>query len=209
MEMMGPSGDLVLSLHEMNDSGQSGIAVLTANGNQTEVVLYATADISEMNHIHSGSCMDLGGVSYPLTSIVNGISVTTVDASLDTLTSGDLAINLHKAGDPGTYTACIEIPVKNMMGAAQTLEVIIASFTLPDLNVTLGTTVTWTNQDGAPHTTTSGQNGQFDGAGWNSDQLLMGQFFTYTFDQVGTFAYTCRIHPSMNGTVTVIDETTY
>ena len=149
--------------------------------------------------------MDLGGVSYPLTSMANGTSVTTVDASLDTLTSGDLAINLHKAGDPGTYTACSEIPAKDMTAAVQTLEVIIASFILPDLNVTLGTTITWTNQDGAPHTTTSGQNGQFAGPGWNSSTLSMGQTFSHTFDQVGTFAYTCRIHPSMNGTVTVTD----
>ena len=49
----------------------------------------------------------------------------------------------------------------------------------------------------------SGQNGQFAGPGWNSDQLLMGETFSHTFEQVGTFAYTCRIHPSMNGTVIV------
>ena len=92
-----------------------------------------------------------------------------------------------------------------MMVAAQTLDAMIANFSHPDLEVAVGTTITWTNQDGAPHTTTSGQNGTFDGAGWNSDQLLMGQSFSNTFDQTGTFAYTCRIHPSMSGTVTVTD----
>ena len=74
---------------------------------------------------------------------------------------------------------------------------------MPNLTVTVGTTVTWTNQDGARHTTTSGQNGQFDDAGWNSPTLSRGESFSHTFDQVGTFAYTCKIHPSMNGTVTV------
>ena len=113
MGMMAPTGDLVLALHEMNNSGQTGIAELAANGNQTDVTLMATADVSELNHIHSGSCTDLGGVTYPLTNMANGTSVTTLDVSLDTLTAGGLAFNLHKAGDPGTYTACIEIPTKD------------------------------------------------------------------------------------------------
>ncbi len=84
----------------------------------------------------------------------------------------------------------------------------IKDFILPNLTVTVGTTVTWTNQDGASHTTTSGQNGQFDSVSWDSSTLPRGQSFSYTFDQVGTFAYTCKIHPSMNGTMTVTEGAT-
>ena len=79
----------------------------------------------------------------------------------------------------------------------------IQNFTLPDITVAVGTTVTWTNEDGASHTTTSGQNGQHDGIGWNSSELSTSQSFSYTFNEVGTFAYTCRIHPFMSGMVTV------
>ena len=81
----------------------------------------------------------------------------------------------------------------------------IKTFTLPNLAVVVGTTVTWPNEDGAPHTTTSGQNGRFDDIGWNSSSLSRGESFSYTFNEVGTFNYTCGIHPSLSGTVTVVD----
>ncbi len=116
MGMMAPSGDLVLALHELNDSGQSGIAVLTANGNQTNVTIIATASISELNHIHSGDCMNIGGVEYPLTNMADGMSITILDTSLETLQAGGLAVNLHMAGDPATYTACADIPQAEMGG---------------------------------------------------------------------------------------------
>ena len=40
------------------------------------------------------------------------------------------------------------------------------------------------------------------------DQILTnGQDFTHTFTQVGTFAYFCRVHAGMTGTVTVVQPT--
>ena len=63
---------LTIALGELNGSGQSGWATLTNRGAQTEVVLSATAGISELNHIHAGSCTDLGGVVHPLTSMGGG-----------------------------------------------------------------------------------------------------------------------------------------
>ena len=107
-----PGGDLVIALHELNNSGQTGIAVLTAMGNETEVVLLATAGISELNHIHSGSCAALGGVAYSLTNMADGASMTMVSASLASLRSGGFAVNLHKTGDPATYTSCGDIPTE-------------------------------------------------------------------------------------------------
>lgn len=80
----------------------------------------------------------------------------------------------------------------------------IISFTLEPLAIDVGDTVTWTNRDGVSHTTTSGQDGVFDGSGWDSDFLSLDQSFSHTFDAPGTFPYTCRVHPSMNATVTVV-----
>ena len=92
-----------------------------------------------------------------------------------------------------------------VVGEGPTVQATIKDFALPDLTVAVGTIVTWTNEDGAPHTTTSGQGGTFDDAGWNSASLSKGKSFSHTFDQVGTFPYTCRIHPSLSGTVTVTE----
>ncbi|MBI2170881.1 MAG: plastocyanin [Chloroflexi bacterium] len=79
----------------------------------------------------------------------------------------------------------------------------IQGFVLPNIAARVGDTVTWTNRDGVSHTTTSGSNGTFDGIGWNSPFLSFGQSFSHTFAGTGAFPYTCRVHPSMQGTVTV------
>ena len=66
-----------------------------------------------------------------------------------------------------------------------------------DLSVAVGTTVTWTNADAASHTVTA-DDGSFD-----SSTLAGGATFTQTFSTAGTFAYHCKIHSSMHGTITV------
>jgi len=68
----------------------------------------------------------------------------------------------------------------------------------PDaIDVTAGTTVTWTNTDSTTHTSTS------DGAVWNSGAIPPQGQFSMTFPNAGTFPYHCTIHPGMVGTVTV------
>jgi plastocyanin len=81
----------------------------------------------------------------------------------------------------------------------------ILGFILPDITVPVGTKVTWTQRDNTPHTTTSGTDGQYDDIGWDSPILGENETFNHTFNEVGTFAYTCRLHPYMSGTVTVTD----
>ena len=115
-----PSGEplvLLIALNEQNASGQSGWATLTARGDQTVVVLNVLAGTleTELVHIHTGQCdATLGGVAHALTSFVDGSggSVTVVDVSLDSLRTGDFAINSHQKGSPGTYTACGNIPTE-------------------------------------------------------------------------------------------------
>ena len=142
--------------------------------------------------------------------MADGMSVTTVNATLASLQTGDLVIRLHKLGDPGTYTSCGDIPAEAVAGGGSMTTPVAAdiqNFALPDITVAMGTEVTWTNQDGGTsHTTTSGQNGEFDTTGWNSSSLDTGQSFSHTFNEVGTFSYTCRVHPFMSGTVTVTES---
>ena len=71
------------------------------------------------------------------------------------------------------------------------------AFNPAELDVAVGTTVTWTNNDSTAHTTTS------DGAGWNSGTLQPRAQFSTTFSNAGTFRYHCAIHPEMVGTVVV------
>jgi plastocyanin len=71
------------------------------------------------------------------------------------------------------------------------------AFSPASLTVSVGTTVTWTNQDSDAHTVT-GKAGTPD-----SPTLNTGDTFKYTFTKAGTYSYLCTIHPFMLGTVVV------
>jgi plastocyanin len=66
--------------------------------------------------------------------------------------------------------------------------------------VKTGATVTWTNNDGEPHTVA------FDDGQARSPVLSApSATFSHTFTHAGTFTYHCSIHAYMSGTVTVSD----
>lgn len=105
---------VTVTLKPQNNSGISGTATLTPVGDKTQVVISVTGEPaggSEPAHIHEGTCANLNPApKYPLANVVNGTSTTTVNASLATLTAGQLAINMHKSAQELTvYVACGDI----------------------------------------------------------------------------------------------------
>src|SRR5215208_1438798 len=81
------------------------------------------------------------------------------------------------------------------------------AFSPNPIQVSVGNTVTWTNDDSQPHTVTSGSNGQPDNkfnSSPNFNPLLSPkQTFSFTFTQAGDYPYFCMLHPNMVGTVNV------
>jgi plastocyanin len=65
------------------------------------------------------------------------------------------------------------------------------------LSVSVGTTVTWTN-NGSTTVTVTSADGLFD-----YETLGPGGSFSYTFDTPGTFRYFCVPYPHMKGVITV------
>lgn len=65
------------------------------------------------------------------------------------------------------------------------------------LMVKAGTSVTWSNDDGSPHTVT------FHDGSPGAKVLSPGQTFTRVFDKPGTYDYFCSFHPYMTGSVMV------
>lgn len=84
--------------------------------------------------------------------------------------------------------------------AETAVQIIDFAFEPVTLEVSIGTTVVWTNSGSAPHTVTS-DTGVFD-----SGRLDPGGTFSMTFDTPGTFAYHCEFHPNMRATIVVIGE---
>ncbi len=79
-----------------------------------------------------------------------------------------------------------------------TTSVDIANFAFKPAIITVkaGSTVTWTNGDQDAHTVAI--------AGLPvSSPLQMGDKYSHTFGQAGTFSYACSVHPFMKGMVVV------
>jgi plastocyanin len=69
--------------------------------------------------------------------------------------------------------------------------------------VAKGATVTWSNDDSAAHTVTSGTpTGGPDGL-FDSSIFMAGNSFEFTFDDAGTYDYFCMVHPWMAGIINV------
>ena len=103
--------------------------------------------------------------------------------------------------DPGSTTGESD----SMMESESTVTSEIASFTLEHLTIKAGTTVVWKNLDSSSHTATSGASPTPDGS-WDTDRLRRDQSAEgITFNEPGTFAYFCTVHPNMTATLTVTE----
>ncbi|MFH8660699.1 cupredoxin family copper-binding protein [Streptomyces afghaniensis] len=73
------------------------------------------------------------------------------------------------------------------------------AFSPASLSVPVGSTVTWTNQDTAPHDvkTTSGP------VPIHSPMLDKGESWSFTFTTAGSYGYVCTVHPNMTAGITV------
>jgi len=100
------------------------------------------------------------------------------------------ALGACSSDDSGSTTAA---------GAEEeSVEMVELAYSPDTLTVAAGTTVTWENTDtGIAHTATS------DEDVWTSGTLNEGDEFSFTFDEAGTFAYFCTIHPDMTGSIIV------
>lgn len=104
-------------------------------------------------------------------------------------------------------------------GAAETAagtQIAIEDFAFAPRRETIGVgdTVTWTNGDDILHTVTSGR-GQEQGVpgvtkdkeakptGLFDQEVEFNDTFEFSFDEAGTYAYFCAIHPGMVGTIVV------
>jgi plastocyanin len=102
---------------------------------------------------------------------------------------GESVASAPAAGGGGCTTSSEE-------GAAQ---VGIENFTFSpgDVTAAVGETITWTNEDSAPHTAT------LDDGACDTGNIAQGATAGLVFDAAGTYPYHCTIHPNMTGTITI------
>jgi len=99
-------------------------------------------------------------------------------------------------------TASVSIPAgSSVPGCEETNECWIPN----EVTVDVGGEVTWTVDDSAAHTVTSGTPTDADsvGAMFDSGLLMIDATFSYTFEEEGSVDYFCIVHPWMQGMVIV------
>lgn len=94
-----------------------------------------------------------------------------------------------RAGGGGCHGAGVE-------ARGTSVELKEACFTPAYLHTQPGDSVTWTNRDDFAHVVA--------GTDWGHlDEMSQGESVTFRFDRPGVYAYTCYLHPGMNGAVIV------
>jgi plastocyanin len=96
-----------------------------------------------------------------------------------------------------TTAPAANTPASAPAGTEVKVQIANFAFSPSTLDIKVGTTVTWTNEDSAPHTVTAN-----DGS-FASNDLNQGASFSFTFTTAGTYAYHCGVHPGMKATITV------
>jgi|InoplaM3SPM_1038593.scaffolds.fasta_scaffold18950_1 plastocyanin len=77
------------------------------------------------------------------------------------------------------------------------ISIVNFAFAPAEITIDQGESVTWVNDDGAPHGL------KFHDGAKGTDLLLPGSNFTRRFDRPATYDYECAVHPYMTGRVVV------
>lgn len=104
---------------------------------------------------------------------------------------------------PGMLIAQVVASAATSPAQIVTCSTATACYSPNPITVPAGTTVTWMNGTGLPHTATS------DTAAWSTGTIGAGATSGgVTFNSAGTFAYHCTFHADMHGTIAVTSAVT-
>ena len=115
--------------------------------------------------------------------------------------SGSLEVVEEGAMEKGDDAGSGEVIEEEGAAMAEKTSVIIKDFKFVPAEITVkkGAKVTWRNEDSAPHTVESNE------GKYTSDNLEKTDEVIFTFNEVGKVDYHCGIHPSMKGSVNVVE----
>jgi len=163
-------GDLLIGLKEVNGSGYSGVAQLVSVDDTTNVMLFLTST----EESSGGNTAAAAPTTAPAATATTAPPVATTEAPAPT-------------AEPAVAVA-EDVPV----------DIRDFAFNPTPVEIAVGGSVTWTNQDAVPHTATGQDRGVLQ-----SGTIAPGESFSQVFATVGDFAYFCEFHPGMSGQVIV------
>ncbi len=107
---------------------------------------------------------------------------------------------MEEPAEMGPFSGTISLPAgSSVPGCDETSECFIPA----QVSISVGETVTWSNDDTAAHTVTSGLPAEGPDGNFDSSLFMAGTTFEHTFDEAGEYNYFCMVHPWMTGKVSV------
>ena len=116
---------------------------------------------------------------------------------------GDVAApepTVEAAPEPVEFNGVISIPEGSSVPGCDETN---SCFTPFNVSVSAGEEITWSNDDSAAHTVTSGTPTDGPDGLFDSSLFMAGSTFSVTLDEAGEYPYFCMVHPWMTGIITV------
>jgi nitrite reductase (NO-forming) len=202
--------------HAMNDVLKGGAFAVLAVNNST------ATDHPEGTWVPPKGSESTGGV--PMTDTDgNATDTDVVPEELEEPTGNDTSGNMTSGGNATSGNATSGETgnetggTTNSTSASGETEISITpgasskttdAFDPNPVSISVGDTVTWTNDDSTVHTATSGKvsggpTGMFGGSLEEPELIAPGESQSFTFTEAGDFPYYCILHPAAVGTISV------
>jgi plastocyanin len=153
----------------------SGNLTESAGGDQGDELIVGLGELNDSGHSGIATLIGNGDQTDVTIYLAEGLSGAAGAAAQSSTT-----------GDTEAATDAVMVDIKDLAYTPATVE------------IPVGGTVTWTNNDTVPHTVTAQ-----DRALLQSGTLDQGDTFSQTFDAPGTIDYFCEFHANMKGTIVV------
>ena len=124
-------------------------------------------------------------------------AATTTAAEVATTSPGGSTTTGREGTTTTVAAPTTEAPTTTTGSTATTISIADFAFDAPTVEIPVGTTVEWINNDSFAHSVVANDQS------FMSERLEPGDTFTFTFTAAGEFAYLCGIHPSMMGSIVV------
>jgi YVTN family beta-propeller protein len=199
VQVLDPASDKIVG--EIPTGASPHIASLFRGAPAGTVVVQGPGELTLFNPATNAVLRSIAVGKQPhwVAATGDGKSAYVTNEGSNDVTVVDLTSGQTKAIPVGNAPRKVVVQRTAADTAAVGAKVSIANFAFvpPEITVVAGQSVTWTNDDGAPHGLT-----YKDGAK-GTDLLLPGKSFSRTFDQPGRYDYACAVHPYMTGKVVV------
>ena len=104
---------------------------------------------------------------------------------------------------PSVFAESTHIVETAMGSGAPGCETSNACYLPADITISTGDTVQWDNVDTAAHTVTGGSPADGPSGAFDSSLLMIGEDYSFTFNDADNYDYFCMLHPWMIGTIIV------